>query len=266
MRETKHYFFKLTDFEQPLLSLRPRKRSLAVQRSAVHPELAGVRAQGPAHNQGHVLGRARSAPGDGRTRSSTSGSRRSSVTCRPARNGPRASARPDAWKEYLDGSRGQELLLPGQGQHSVPHHHLAFHTDGLRRSQPPLRRAGQRVPDLQGGEALQEQGAVSIDIPSILKTLRRRPGALLPGDQHAGGQGRRLLLGGLRDQGQQRAGGHARQLLPPGASASPRRTSRTVPPLRKGLETETQAGGRRHRRRPWSRWTPTSPPASSRRG
>ena len=42
------------------------------------------------------------------------------------------------------------LLLRGQGQHAVPRHHLAGHVDGLRRSRPSVRCAGERVLTLDG--------------------------------------------------------------------------------------------------------------------
>ncbi len=52
------------------------------------------------------------------------------------------------------------LLLHRQGQHRLPHHHLARHADRLRpRFEPALRRAGQRVPERRGPQALARAGA-----------------------------------------------------------------------------------------------------------
>ncbi len=120
----------------------------------------------------------------------------------------------------LDRPRGPFLLLPGQGQHTVPHHHLACHPAWLWRPQPPLRRASQRVADVQGGEVLQEPWRRR-GRPQFPEEVRLGPGALLSDGQHARGQGRRFLLGGLRRQDQQRTGGDAGQLLSPGAKFHP---------------------------------------------
>ena len=58
---------------------------------------------------------------------------------------------PDRWKDFWQ-KECRAYYFIGQGQHTLPHHHLAGHVDGLRRTQPALRRARQRVPE-SGGDS-----------------------------------------------------------------------------------------------------------------
>ena len=92
--------------------------------------------------------------------------------------------------------RRQELLLHRQGQHTVPHHHLARHACRLRRTQPPVRRAGQRVPQ-PGGQAAVNQpqlGRVGAGLPG---QVRPGPTAVLHVRDYAGDQRLRFLLARL---------------------------------------------------------------------
>ena len=79
----------------------------------------------------------------------------SSATSPPPSSGPSSSGEPEALARLVAGPLGEELLLHRQGQHLVPHPHLARQAHGLhegrrRRLQPPLRRPGQPVPHDQG--------------------------------------------------------------------------------------------------------------------
>ena len=98
------------------------------------------------------------------------------------------------------------LLLHRQGQHPLPHHHLAGDADG--------RTAGCDLPyDVPANEFLnlegqkmstsRELGRLAAGLPGA---LRPRPAALLPDGQRAGDARRRVLLGELLAPQQRRAG------------------------------------------------------------
>ena len=99
------------------------------------------------------------------------------------------------------------LLLPGQGQHRLPHRDLAGDAARLRRGRRlrrrprPARPAGERrrhrVPDLLRQAVLDEPGAR--DQPARLpRPVRRRRTPLLPGRREPGDAGHRLHLGRVR--------------------------------------------------------------------
>ena len=53
---------------------------------------------------------------------------------------------------FLGKSGCRDLLLPGQGQHPVPHPHLARHAHGIRRTKPPTDVAANEYLNFKGQE------------------------------------------------------------------------------------------------------------------
>ena len=86
------------------------------------------------------LGRARPAARAGRTAptsASTSGSTRSSATCRRRSSGRGARGDPEAWREWWQNPDADVVLLHGQGQHRLPLGDLAGDAARLRRRGRP---------------------------------------------------------------------------------------------------------------------------------
>ena len=136
--------------------------------------------------------------------------------------------RPGRVAGVLAGPGLQILLLHGQGQHRLPHDHLAGHADGLRGLrrrgragglQPAVRRAGQRVRDAAGPQDIDvaELGGLGAGLPGA---PRSGPASVLLLGEHARVGGRELLLGRVRAAQQRRAGGDLRQPGPPGIDAA----------------------------------------------
>jgi hypothetical protein len=133
------------------------------------------------------------------------------VLVRVRRMGP-AARKARAMEGLVAQPRGKVLLLPWQGQHSIPHHHLACHDHGLlggasadrkdrAAAQPSLQCPRERILDALGPTVQQE--------PRHRHSVARHPfevrpghGPLLPERQHARGQGRRLVLGRFRRENQ----------------------------------------------------------------
>ena len=113
------------------------------------------------------------------------------------------------------------LLLPGQGQHRLPHGDLAGDAARLRRGRRVRRRARparaarqrrrDRVPDLRRQAVLDEPRPLDLR-PRLPRPLRRRRAALLPRRGEPRDAGHRLHLGGVRPPQQRRA---ARELGQP---------------------------------------------------
>ena len=171
---------------------------------------------------------------------------------RPARGVARVVAEP---------GRAQ-LLLHGQGQHRLPHRHLALDADGLRRRPAaPVQRRLERVPDdeRQQGEHEPRSRDLGQGLP---RPLRARRAALLPHRRRARDAGQRLHVGGVRPPHERRA---ARQLGQPrqpdareraaklrrGPRARPAHRGRPCAP-RRG-RARVRHGRRAHRERPLPR-------------
>ena len=163
----------------------------------------------------------------------------------------------------LLGRRGHEgLLLHRQGQHRLPHAHLAGDVAGLRRPEPSPRRAREPVRQLlRGAEAEQVEGHGDVAARPA-GHVRRRRRALLPDADHAGDERLRVPRGGAdpREQrGPDRDVGEPRE---PRAGDDPAQ-------LRRRRAGPGDAGSRRARRC-WRRFArgssgraPSTPPASS---
>ena len=143
--ETQHFFLDLPALADALgewLDEREAERHLAAQRHQVqpeHPQGDPAARDDPRHRLGHPGARA------GRTSrpsGSTSGSTRSSATCRPRSSGPRRLGRARALARVVERPGGAVLLLHGQGQHRLPLPDLARRAARLRRPGRPRRRAG----------------------------------------------------------------------------------------------------------------------------
>ena len=76
----------------------------------------------------------------------------------------------------MGGLRRRVVLLRRQGQHPVPHGHLAGDADGVRRSQPADRRPGKPVHHLQGAEGVEVAGGRPVD--RVVRPAALEPDAL----------------------------------------------------------------------------------------
>ena len=144
-------------------------------------------------------------------------------------------------------------VLPGQGQHRLPHGHLAVDPARLRRRRrgrrrqaapPARRRVRDRVPE-HGGEAVLDEPR-PLDLPARLpRPLRPGSAALLPDRREPGDAGHRLHVGRLRAPIERRA---ARQL---GQPRQPHADQR-APQLRRRAgagRSDRRGPGRARRRR-----------------
>ena len=144
--------------EDELAPERPQLLAVARRR----PQAAGDDAR---HRLGHPGPRRRLSRRT-TTSGSTSGSTRSSATSRPRSSGRRTRGRSRRLARVVAEPRRSPLLLHGQGQHRLPHGHLAGDAARLRRGRRARRRARaapasrrrrrERVPDDGGQEVLHE--------------------------------------------------------------------------------------------------------------
>ena len=148
-----------------------------------------------------------------RTSGSTCGSTPSSATSRPRSNGRSRAATPDAWRDWWQDPEARARVLHGQGQHRLPHDHLAGGADRIRRGRrargrPPADASGQRrrvrVPD-HGAPAVQRKPGRRHLRPGLSRALRRGRAPLLPDRCRARDARHRFHLGRVRPPEQRRA-------------------------------------------------------------
>ena len=130
------------------------------------------------------------------------------------------AATPDAWERWWKDDAVPPVLLHRQGQHPLPHRHLAGHPDGPRRHDPAVRRARQRVHELRRPEGLQERWHRH-HRPRPAEGVRPGPDPLLPDAQRAREQRHRLLVRRADPAQQRRAGGDLGQPGPSDADVHP---------------------------------------------
>ena len=132
-RPTEHFFFKLSAFEGKLkewVSAQGHWRANVRNFTLGFP---GRRPQGQGHHPGHRLGHHRCRCPALKTSVCTCGSRPSSATFPPAKNGPPRRAILEKWREFWQGDAKSYYFI---GKDNIVFHtmNLAGHAYGLRRS------------------------------------------------------------------------------------------------------------------------------------
>ena len=228
--ETQHFFLDLPALADALEGVARRARGvrdLAAERHQVQPEHPrGHPAAGddPRHRLGHP-GAARGLARTTRPSGSTSGSTRSSATCRRRSSGPAASASPDRWREWWNDPEALSYYFMGKDNitfHSQiwPAELLAYDGRGDRGGEPgeygalnlPTEVVSSGVPH-DGGQAVLVLAGRGDLRPRRARALPARRAALLHLRGRAGEPGQQLHLGGVRAAHQRRAG---RRLGQPG--------------------------------------------------
>ena len=209
--ETEHFFLKLVGFRGHAAGVVAQAGTLEVERQELHHRIPGGRPPRPRHHAGHRLGRPSAAGGlrrQAHLRLVRGGHRLPvrlhRVGQEPGRAGPLGG--------LLEG-RKPLVLLHGQGQHTLPHHHLARPAPRIRRPQPALRRARERVHEPRGLQAL-HQPQLGHLAAGVSGPLRPRPAALRDSRRYAGDERLRLLVARVR------AGATTTSWWPPTATSS----------------------------------------------